>query len=93
MRGTLVCVDDQTPAEDLPNLYRAVLDTIGRLEHVGERQFAWKIRRDAVRTYSTSWDDRGRKVLQRLNGEAQQHLAASAHAVAGPSLATSTEPA
>jgi hypothetical protein len=86
-------VDDQTPAEDLPHLYRAVLDTVARLEHVGEREFAWKTRRDALRTYSTRWDDHGRRTLQRLNREAQQHLAASARSLAGPSLAASTEPA
>ena len=93
MRGTLLSVDDQTPAEDLPHLYRAVLDTVGRLEHVGEREFAWKVRRDALRTYSTRWDERGRRALERLNREAQQHLAASARAVARPTLAASTEPA
>jgi hypothetical protein len=86
-------MDDRTPAEELPHLYRSVLDTVGRLEHVGEREFAWKIRRDALRTYSTRWDERGRRSLERLNREAQQHLAASPRAVVQPALATSTEPA
>jgi hypothetical protein len=73
-------MDDRPPAEDLPGLYRAVLETVGRLEHIGEREIAWRIRRDALRTYSTRWDDRGRRALRRLNLEARQHLAASPRA-------------
>ena len=86
-------VDEHTPAEDLPHLYRAVLDTVARLEHIGEREIAWKVRRDALHTYSTRWDEKGRRALERLNREAQQRLASSARASAGPSLAASTEPA
>ena len=91
--STLRFVDEHTPAEDLPHLYRAVLDTVARLEHVGEREIAWKVRRDALHTYSTRWDEKGRRTLERLNREAQQRLATSARASAGPSLAASTEPA
>jgi len=91
--GHAASVDEHTPAEDLPQLYRAVLDTVVRLEHLGDRDFAWKVRRDAVRTYSTRWDDHGRRALERLNREAQLHLAASARAISGPALAAGTEPA
>jgi len=86
-------MDDRTPAEELPHLYRTVLDTVGRLEHIGEREFAWQIRRDALRTYSTRWDERGRRNLERLNREAQLRLEASPRAAALVALATSSEPA
>jgi hypothetical protein len=86
-------MDDRTPAEELPSLYRAVLDTVARLEHVGERDVAWKIRRDALRTYSTRWDERGRRTLEKLNHEAQHRLAVSPRAAACAALSASTEPA
>ncbi len=85
-------MDDRPAAEELPGLYRAVLDTVGRLEHIGEREFAWKIRRDALHTYSTRWDDRGRRSLERLNVDAQRRLAASPRA-ARATMAPSSEPA
>lgn len=85
-------MDDRTPAEELPRLYRAVLDTVARLEHAGERDAAWRFRQAALRTYSTRWDERGRRSLEKLNRDAQQHLGAVPHA-ARPSLSTTTEPA
>lgn len=91
-RGRTLCfVDEQYPADDLPHLYRAVLDTVGRLEHLGEREAAWKIRRDALNTYSTHWDEHGRRSLERLNVEAQRRLATSPRADRS-SFAASTEP-
>jgi hypothetical protein len=85
-------MDDQSPAEELPRLYRAVLDTVTRLEHVGEREYAWTVRRDALHTYSTRWDDGGRRALQRLNLAAQARLATSPRAARG-ALEPGTEPA
>ena len=94
MRGrTLYAMDDRTPAEELPSLYRAVLDTVTRLEHVGERQVAWKIRRDALATYSTRWDEHGRRSLEKLNREARHRLAVSPGAAASAALSASTETA
>ena len=87
-------MDDRTPAEALPQLYRAVLDNVVRLEHAGEREAAWRIRRDALRAYSTRWDERGRKSLERLNRDAQGRLSAVPNARRSTVAATaSTEPA
>jgi hypothetical protein len=67
-------MDQHIPAEELPTLYRAVLETVARLERAGERPFAWEIRRKAVRTYSTEWNERGRRTLLRLDRDAQARL-------------------
>ncbi len=86
-------MDSQNPAEVLPGLYRAVLDSVARLERAGERQAAYVIRCKALRTYSTRWDERGRRDLCRLEHEAQVRLAAGPRATAKASLARSGEPA
>lgn len=86
-------MDDQNPAEVLPGLYRAVLDGVARLERVGERQAAYEIRRSALRTYSTRWDEHGRRELRRLEKVAQARLAASPRAAAMGALSRSGEPA
>ena len=88
--GTLLCMDHQTPSEEMPTLYRAVLDTVWRLERMGDRQAALTIRRRALRTYSTRWDDGGRRELVRINRDALRRVAQSRPA-AGFALETSTE--
>lgn len=85
-------MDDPIPAELLPGLYRDVLEAVTRLERAGQRELAFDIRRKALRAYSTRWDERGRRTLERLGREARAGI------VAGPSagvatLAGSTEPA
>lgn len=69
-------MDDRAPAEELPTLYRAVLDAVAGLEAVGERAAAHRIRGEALRTYSTNWSDSGRRRLQRLERDARQALEA-----------------
>jgi hypothetical protein len=86
-------MDDQTPAEVLPSLYREVLDAVARLERAGQREVAWEIRRKALIAYSTRWDAHGRRALQRLGRDARTALAASPPAAGAAALATGTEPA
>ena len=86
-------MDDRTPAEELPSLYRAVLDTVSRLEHVGERAYAFDIRRRALRTYSTRWDDGGRRALVQLNRKAQVRLSCVPDPAGRSTFVASTEPA
>lgn len=74
-QGTLTAMEHQTPAEEMPSLYRAVLDTVWRLERAGQREAALKIRQRAVSTYSTRWDDHGRRELVRINRDALRRLA------------------
>jgi hypothetical protein len=73
-------MDDHIAPGELSVLYRAVLDTVARLERVGEREVAFDIRRRALKTYSTRWDHRGRRELIRINRDAQRRLATSPRA-------------
>ena len=59
-------MEPNSAAEELPGLYRAVLDRVGQLEAAGERDVANAVRADAIRIYSRSWDDRARRQLEAL---------------------------
>jgi len=59
-------MDPNSAAEELPALYRAVLDRVAELESGGRRDLANQVRADAIRIYSRSWDDRARRELQAL---------------------------
>ncbi len=77
-------MDHQTPAEEMPSLYRAVLDTVWRLERIGEREVALAYRRRAVHVYATRWDDGGRRELAKINREATRDLAKSSRSSSLP---------
>jgi hypothetical protein len=53
-------------AEELPALYRAVLDRVGDYAANGQRALANSVRADAVAIYSRSWDQRARRDLEAL---------------------------
>lgn len=55
-----------SPAEELPALYRVILDGVAQLEQLGERREAGLVRAEATRVYSTSWDENGRRRLAAL---------------------------
>jgi hypothetical protein len=55
-----------SPSEELPALYRAILDGIADLERIGEHREAALIRSEATRVYSTSWDEGGRRRLTQI---------------------------
>lgn len=56
--------------EELPALYRSILDRVARLEHEGNRREAASIRAAASKAYAV-WDERGRRqlaaILRRLD--------------------------
>lgn len=64
-----------TPAEDLPALYRAILDGISNLERVGQHREAALIRTEATRVYSTSWDEGGRRRLLHIRRRIERVVA------------------
>ena len=59
-------MEPNSPAEDLPALYRAILDRVAVLESEGERAQAARLRTDATEAYSRAWDERARRRLETL---------------------------
>ena len=69
-------MDRTSPAEDLPSLYRAILDRVAELEASGDRREAARVRSDAITAYSRAWDDRARRDLESLLRRADKPTAA-----------------
>ena len=65
-----------TLAEDLPELYRAILDRVADLERIGARRDAGLIRAAATRSYSDAWNESARRELLRLLARARRGLVA-----------------
>lgn len=59
-------MEPTSPAEELPALYRALLDRVAQIEAEGHRAVAYRLRSEATRIYSRSWDDRARRALHEL---------------------------
>jgi hypothetical protein len=64
-----------TPADDLPGLYRDILDRVAELEQIGERPEAARIRMAATKEYSEAWNEAGRGRLLSLLGKADRTIA------------------
>ncbi len=62
----LARMDPNSLAEDLPALYRAILDRVAELELAGRRVEARQMRTEATRIYSRAWDERARQRLEAL---------------------------
>ena len=63
------------PTEELPALYRTILDLVGELERCDRRVEAERIRSQALSAYATAWDLRQRRRLERLEGQLRRSLA------------------
>jgi hypothetical protein len=55
-----------SPADELPALYRAILDGLAPLERTSARPEALRIRARASRIYAQSWSENGRRSLHSL---------------------------
>ena len=64
-----------TPAEDLPALYRAILDGVAQLERLGERREARLLRSEATAVYSASWDEGGLRRLDQIRRRIERIIA------------------
>ena len=71
-------MDPNSPAEELPSLYRAILDRVALLEAAGERGEAGRVRRQATSAYSRAWDTRARRELEALLRRAERPTAEEA---------------
>ena len=63
-----------TLAEDLPEIYRAILERVAGLERIGARREAGQIRASATGTYSDAWDEAARRHLLSLLARADRGL-------------------
>ena len=63
---------DRTPAEDLPELYRRILDAVAELETAGHRPDAVRVRRAAIEAYSGAWDAQAKSTLEGLLARARR---------------------
>ena len=61
-------MDPNSLAEELPSLYRAILDRVAELEAAGRRAEAARMRSSATQIYSRAWDDRARRQLDGAPG-------------------------
>ena len=59
-------MEPNSAAEDLPALYRAVLDRVAEIAASGRRPLANDVRAEAIRIYSRAWDERARRDLVSL---------------------------
>jgi hypothetical protein len=59
-------MEPKSAAEELPALYRALLDRVAQIEAASHRAAAYRLRTEATRIYSRSWDDRARRRLKDL---------------------------
>jgi hypothetical protein len=66
-----------SPAEDLPELYRTILDRVADLEAAGARLDAGRIRASATAAYSNAWDASAQRVLTGLLSRAERTLSNS----------------
>lgn len=64
-----------SPSEDLPALYRAILDGVAQLERIGERREAALLRADATRLYSASWDQGNLRRLDQIRRRIERIIA------------------
>lgn len=67
-------------AEDLPELYRTILDRVADLERLGSRAEAGRIRMAATRSYSNAWDASAQRALLGLLVRADRRLDAPTRA-------------
>jgi hypothetical protein len=59
-------MEPKSASEELPALYRAVLDRVAQLEASRDRALANRVRAEATQIYSRAWDDRARRELLAL---------------------------
>jgi hypothetical protein len=64
-----------SPAEDLPALYRAILDGVAQLERIGHRREATLLRAEATAIYSASWNESGLRRLDYIRRRIERVIA------------------
>ena len=70
-------VSESRPAacEDVPALFRAILDLVADAERAGLREQGERARSEAIRIYARGWDDAGRRQLELIAERLTRRLA------------------
>jgi hypothetical protein len=68
-------MESNSPSEELPALYRAILDRVAAMEASGDRVEAAQLRSHATEAYSRAWDERARRRLETLLRQASRPTA------------------
>jgi hypothetical protein len=64
-----------SPADDLPSVYRSILDGVAALERLGARREAALLRTEATKIYSTAWDEPGLRRLRHIRSRIERIIA------------------
>jgi hypothetical protein len=59
-------MEPNSASEELPAIYRAILDRVAEIAASGRRPLANEVRLEAIDIYSRAWDDRARRDLEAL---------------------------
>lgn len=78
-------MDPKSGAEELPALYRELLDAIARIDASGQRAVGYRLRTQATRIYSRAWDDRARRGLLELLRQATDRRVVRSDPILGTS--------
>ena len=57
---------DASVAETMPRVYRRVLDALARLEQLGGRREAGRLRHTAIEVYGGAWDAKSQRRLEEI---------------------------
>ena len=77
-------MESRTPADQIPGLYRSILDGVAQLERVGMRTEATRCRASATAAYSGAWNEAGHRRLRGVLDRIQRAQARAGGASRGP---------
>lgn len=72
-------VDSTIASDEVPQIYRLILELVGDLERIGARGEASRARRQAIVIYSRGWDESSRHRLGRIADDLQRRVARTSH--------------
>jgi len=70
-------VDSTIASDEVPQIYRLILELVGDLERTGARGEAGRAREQAITIYSRGWDESSRRRLGQIADNLQRRVARS----------------
>jgi hypothetical protein len=72
-------VDSTIASDEVPQIYRLILELVGELERIGARGEATRARQQAITIYSRGWNESSRRRLGRIADDLQRRVARTSH--------------